>query len=70
MSGPYCKSCSYFYRGALGSQEFGECNDPSKIISNAKSGNSVNSAPEIHENCCCDNHNTSEAWKLLDIDDE
>lgn len=55
MSGPFCKSCTFFYPTMIGRDGWGECTDPTKIIS-GHSGNPVNQNPEVKEDWACNNH--------------
>lgn len=56
MSGPYCETCDYYRpTPSFGSDEHGECMDPSKIIY-AGCGDRVNSEPEVFPRFECCNH--------------
>jgi hypothetical protein len=60
MSGPYCESCKYFVREAIGSaQAFRECDDPAKIIYD-RNGNRVTESPQVHEKYTCSRHAPAE----------
>ena len=54
MSGPYCKTCKYFMTQPLTPKYMGLCYDPQKRIYD-RSGNTINSKPDVHEKFECDN---------------
>lgn len=57
MSGPYCKTCVYYYPAMLGHADEGECLDPAKRIT-GPAGDTWNNDPFVHEHCSCRNHET------------